>query len=152
MKRLLLLFFLIQWSSGSIAQSFIYLKKVGGNFERRIYINDTIRFKLKGDDYFTRGGIELLTDSSFYVYNTEVLLKDIEAVDVNRGFLGMKVLIAGLLLPAIDIMNQSYPPSEEILKISGGLIGVAVLLAIFRKRYFKPDKKNHKMKIILDKD
>jgi hypothetical protein len=133
----------------ALSQSFLYLSKINGKFEKRYYATDTIKFKLEGAFQSTRGSIQSFTDSSFYIHDTEILLKDIEYIDIDRGFIGAKLIVAGIALPLIDIINQSYPPDARILYISGGLIVSAFIIRLFQSKNFIPGK-NHKLDIILD--
>ncbi|HEU5290803.1 MAG TPA: hypothetical protein VFU05_09190 [Cyclobacteriaceae bacterium] len=71
--------------------------------------------------------------------------------------LGRYMIVAGVLLPAIELLNtgvfqdenQEAHVSQEVLVVSGVLVGAGAIMAFTKKPYFKPGRKNHLM--IVDK-
>jgi len=115
-----------------------------------------IKFKLSGDSYYTTGRIQYISDSSFKVYETNILIKDIETIDLNpqinsssifSGASG-KVIIAGLFLPVIDLINQGDPPTPAIWTVSGSIVLAGFLLKLIENRKFYPARKNCSISII----
>ena len=67
--------------------------------------------------------------------------------------LGYTMMAAGVVLPAIELLNtgvfsdedQEAHVSQEVLVVSGALIGAGAIMAFTKKKYFKPGRKNHLM-------
>lgn len=160
----LYLFFSIAFCSSysSICQPKLYLKKVGGPFELTYSLKESIRIKLEGEHDFNSGTIQSFTDSSFITMDTEILLDQIACIDIRGKNFSMfsfrsspgKLMIAGLLLPPVDYINNRVVQSEKntriesgILMLSGGLLLSGVALRLLEKKKFKPGKR-HKMAIL----
>jgi hypothetical protein len=123
---------------------------------------DIIKFKRAQDKEIQIQRILDLNDTLIMMNFDSVAYYRIEKLDIRtlRGNqlstqLGIKFMIAGVLLPLIDLFNttviQDDPASvsEGVWITSAALIGTGAALTFIKKPYFKPGRKYHM--IIIDK-
>lgn len=129
---------------------YLLLTKIGSGFQLRIEQYEELTFRLKDEEYFVSGIIEDFTDSSFYVYETEIPLREIAEIDIRnknhsiwsfRSSPG-KLVTAGIMLMTMDLLNQREKISKKISIISGSLILAGVIMKIAERKYFAPGKRN----------
>lgn len=148
-RRYTILFFcLLIVSCKASAQYYLQLKK--RNKVIHTYTpGDRIRFKLKGDKYYSDQLIIGFANSTIKFRLLDVNINDIEAVKLpERSSYGLDLLAGatftgGVLFLAIDQLNQlsvqdeGLGPSSETLLISGSLIGTGAILWLLKKKKFK---------------
>lgn len=151
-KVLFLLFSFIFSGFTTSAQSFLYLKKLGGSRSTKYLIGDEIKFQLKGDPYFTTGAIESFGTDYFVIFDTPVFIKDIARIDIRKKNVSWfsfrsspnKLFIAGIFLPIVDIGNQLITEKKNSVKVhksiwltSIGLVVSGIGLRIIAPKYFE---------------
>ena len=141
--------------------SFLYLKKIGSKRSIRFYKGENIKLKLREETHFVSGEIQSLGKDTLTLLNTKVPISDIELVYIRNKNVSWfsfrsspsKLLTAGILLPAVDALNQSINDNRNV-NIGRGiwitsvvLVGYSFLLKAIEPRYFQVDQK-HKITII----
>ena len=151
----LFLFSLVLTFSAS-AQYYLQLKK-RTKVIHTYSAGDHIKFKLKGDDFYSDQVVIGVTDSTIKFRLLDIALTDIEAVKVpERGSYGLDLIsgaaiTAGIFFMVIDQANQLFVqgeglgPSKETLLISGSLIGSGLFLRLFKKKKFKFKSKRYRL-------
>lgn len=153
-----ILFMVVCFGNNAKAQSYykyLYLSKVGGGFEAKYYLQDRIALRHVGSDFVSIGTISKLTDSSLFLFNTEVLFDSIAEIDLRgkhfkgRNFTPMtgKLMVAGVGLPLIDIINQKQMTSGSMLVIGGAIVASGVILQLISRKKFVPGP-GYKMQVI----
>ncbi|MEM9857302.1 MAG: hypothetical protein AAF843_08095 [Bacteroidota bacterium] len=130
------------------AQYYLQLKK--RNKVIHTYMaGDNIKFKLKGEDFYTNQIITGVTDSTIKFRFLDVAFKDIEVLKLSsRRSYGLDLVAefgmkAGIIFLVIDQFNQlaiqgeGLGPSSEVLIISGSLISTALIIWLLKKKKFK---------------
>jgi hypothetical protein len=161
MVRQIIIGFLFSASfTTAIAQSHIYLSKIGKEWRVRYYTGDKIKFKLDKSEQFSFGTIQGFTDSSFIVSNTPIKIRDVAVIDIagkstgtwNFHSLPSKIMIAGIAYPLISMINSrgnldTGPAITGASMIAGGLIARLLINTNFKigdkKRatiIYKPDE------------
>jgi hypothetical protein len=151
MSRLCFLLILISSLSVTAQGTYLYLNKLGRTTKVKFYEKETIRFKLKGDDYFTAGRITGFEDEAVKVENVAIPLDQIESIDIRDKNFSMfsfrstprKLAFAGYSYVFIDWFNRSVVAGQQnvgidtrVAMVSTGLIGTSYLLKALRKKYF----------------
>ena len=132
--------------SSKLKQPFIYLNKIGGRFQLKIYEDEYIRFKLKGTDIFFSGQIEYFKGQKFSVHQTEIPISEITEIDIrNMRFTGRntagssgKIIAAGIILPVITLLNGENPLLGNFVFIPIGLLVGGVVLRLMHRKSFEP--------------
>lgn len=132
------------------SQARLILYKLGSEKHYIFEVNDEIRFKIKGADYFNRTIILQFTDSSFFSEQYEVRLNEIEAVDISDkkiggslATVGQFLIYAGALYAIGDVVNNELVQNNEdtsygkTAAIGGGLIVGGLLLKWPSQNVFK---------------
>jgi hypothetical protein len=130
----------------------------------RYQVGDVIHFARENDKEVLVQRILDMNDTLLMMNFDSVNYYHIKKLDIrarkSNTFvqkLGRFMIIAGVLLPAIELLNtgvfndegQGANISSEVLVVSGVLIGGGAIMAFTKKAYFKPGRKNHLM--IVDK-
>lgn len=151
MGRLCFLLILISSLSATAQGTYLYLNKLGRTTKVKFYEQETIRFKLKGDDYFTSGRITGFEADAIKVEDVTIPLKEIVSVDIRDKNFSMfsfrstpgKLAFAGYGYVFIDWFNRRVVAGEQnagidmrVAAVSTGLIGTGYLLKALRKKYF----------------
>ena len=131
---------------------YLLLKKSGSTKQVIFNEGDEIRYRIRGEDYFRKSLILGLREDSVRFHYFNVAIRDFEVIDI-RGMQfqrfhfdsgGVKVIMAGMLFLAGDYINQKLIQDEpgglsaQTWAISGGLVGVGLLMQLFQKRNFRP--------------
>jgi len=159
MKQAIILILLLSAALGKAqAQAYykyLYLSKVGGSFEAKYYLQDRIALKHIGSDFISIGIITKLTDTSLFLFDTEMLFDSIAEIDIRgKHFKGRnfsritgKLMVAGVGLPLIDIINQKQMTSGSMLVIGGAIVASGVILQVISRKKFVPGGE-YKMQVI----
>lgn len=144
----------------SCSQKYLLLDKLGSTKQFKYYEGETLRFKLKGDDHFSTGVIQLLQDSTIILDNGVVYLQDISALQVipdNKGLLGSsgtrKFKRGGIVLILIDQFNSIVIDGEParispgVMIAAGSLVAFGYILDLVRKEKIKI-KGNRRLRIM----
>ena len=140
---------LFSWIFSSSAQSQKQLVLVKKNkVIVRISEGESIRFKRKGQDHFTKGIIEGIQSESFRIGEDTTYLYDVAAVDLrgrpNSGFKvrqsGIMLIIAGSALLAINALN-SQDTGSGITVVSGAFITTGIFMLFVNNDIFKVGSK-----------
>jgi len=152
MQRPLLIIAFLIFACAAIAQRSLYLKKVGSTRFLRYRVHEDIKFQLKDQDNFTTGQITSLTDSSFVVHETEILLADINSIDIrNKSALSMGLrgsgntfFMASILLPLADFTNRTVVsgeeasmPHESVMVATLGLVSLGIACKVLAPKVFE---------------
>lgn len=140
---------LFSWIFSSSAQSQKQLVLVKKNkVIVRISEGESIRFKRKGQDHFTKGIIEGIQNESFRIGEDTTYLYDVAAVDLrgrpNGNFkvrqAGVMLILAGTALILIDAVNSGQVGSG-IAGVSGAFITTGVFMLFVNNDIFKVGRK-----------
>jgi hypothetical protein len=145
----------------AVAQSKMLLYKIGSEKTTVFEVDDEIRFKVKGSEFFNKTTIVQFSDSSFFSEDYEVLINDIEKIDIrdkrpesrSLGNFGSFFIYAGVFYAAGDVFNREVIQDLDnhdytnTALISGSLIGTGVIMKTLNKGYFRVNKKK-RIKII----
>ncbi|MEM6522225.1 MAG: hypothetical protein AAGF85_07055 [Bacteroidota bacterium] len=147
MKGVFLLLFILLFVSPLSAQYYLQLKK--RNKVIHTYSSgDNIIFRLKDDKFYYDQMIMGVTDTTIKFRLYDVSIQDIELVKVpSRSSYGLDLLssatlTAGIFFLAIDQANQLFVqdeglgPSDEVLIISGVLVGSGLFIKLLKKKKF----------------
>lgn len=130
----------------------------------RYQVGDVIHFARESDKEILIQRILDMNDTLLMMNFDSVAYYRIKKLDIRARKqntfvqkLGRYMIIAGVLLPAIELLNtgvfndegQEAHISPEVLVVSGVLVGGGAIMAFTKKSYFKPGRKNHLM--IVDK-
>ncbi|TRX57697.1 hypothetical protein FNH22_14895 [Fulvivirga sp. M361] len=145
------------------AQRYLVLSKVNKPRKQIIFNEgETIRFRLKGERFFTSASILGLGNDEIRFHYYRIKLDEIEEIDIrNKNFTIFNFknwsgifLVAGPLFLVIDqfnqtaIMNESFRVSSETATISGAFVATGLLLRVIGKKRWKCNKKKHRMQIL----
>jgi hypothetical protein len=126
----------------------------------RYQVGDVIHFARAKDKEILIQRILDLNDTLLMMNFDSVAYYRIAKLDIRgrKGHtfvqkLGRYMIVAGVLLPAIELLNtgvfndeeKQASVSPEVLIVSGALVGVGSAMAFISKPYFKPGRKNHLM-------
>ena len=155
-KFLFLLYLLIINYNHLYSQTYLELRKATQLKSFKIYPGENIRFKKKGDDFFTFAKITGMRDQNLRFNNIEVPINEIDKIDIrkktsNRSKTYGNVVAGGSIAYFIvDFINLSivqranykdvYNKNILISCSIGFSIGSA--LRIFKKKYFKRNDLN----------
>ena len=165
MKSLLALstiFFLLFIPDKVSAQKYLLLRKVGRPYKIIYYAGQPIRFKLKGERFFTKALIQGFEKDEIRFHYFRIKLDEIAEIDVsNQNFTVFsfrsgpgKLLISGFGYLVADQFNQtvireeSFGISKQTAIISGALTSSGLVLKGIQKKRFKMKKKKHIIEII----
>ena len=152
MKVILSLFFMFS-ILGIQAQRVLIVDKLGKPKRLRYYTGDVI-WTITSDGQKQEGVITALTDTSFAIRGSEVMLRDVKYVVRKRKFYNYSsklVTIGTLFYTSIVAVNSLISDEEEvnravILKSASGL-ALSRFLWMFRKKKYKV-KKSHRIRIL----
>lgn len=140
---------LFSWIFSSSAQSQKQLVLVKKNkVIVRISEGESIRFKRKGQDHFTKGIIEGIQSESFRIGEDTTFLYDVAAVDLrgrpNGNFkvrqAGVMLILTGTALILIDAVNSGQVGSG-IAGVSGAFITTGIFMLFVNNDIFKVGRK-----------
>ena len=144
--------FFLAFSVYGQAQSYLYLKKLGGSNFLRYRLTDEVRFQLKGDDRFASGTITEFGEDYFMIHETKIYLDSIYRIDIrnksglSRGMRGSSapLITASILLPLADFVNNTVVSGEEadvphksVWISSLALLGAGIGLKLLAPKYFE---------------
>ena len=146
----LIALFLLSSPEGFSQKQLVLVKK--NKILLRISEADFIRFKLKGQDHYSKGFIQGIHQDFFTIGQDTTYLYNVTAVDVTgRGTSGFKIresgmvlMGAGAILLIINAIN-SDKIDDGVAIVSGALIGTGLFMQFVNDDNFKI---SHKKKII----
>lgn len=114
----------------------------------RINEGESIRFKRKDQDHFTKGIIEGIQQESFRIGEDTTYLYDVAAIDLrgrpNGNFkvrqAGIMLILAGTALVLIDAVNSGNV-SSGIVGVSGAFITTGVFMLFVNNDIYKVGRK-----------
>jgi len=151
-KSFLISIIYIFLTTSLVAQSFLVLEKMGTKKRYEFHLGDQLEVMLDDDDFFTRINILGLKDSSIITDYEEVFLSRIVAIHLTGQGKHVKawgppLMLAGIILFAIDIINQTtgenkgdYSPSPAITTASISLFGLGAILTFSGRNKIKLKK------------
>jgi len=153
MTRNILVFLLfIGLSFTASGQTFLVLEKMGTKKRYEFHPGEQMELMLNDDDFFTRINIVGLEDSLIITDFESITLERIKAVHLTGRprYLknwGPPLVVAGVILFAIDIINQTtgdnsgaYSPSAGITAASVSLITVGTIFTFSGRSKIKVRK------------
>jgi hypothetical protein len=122
----------------------------------RISEGESIRFRRKGEDHFTRGIIEGIQRESFRIGEDTTYLYNVAAIDLkgksNGGFKvrqsGVMLIVAGSALVVISAINTG-DLGPGITSVSGAFIATGIFMLFVNNDLFKIGRK--KKVIVMDR-
>ena len=147
--KFLILTILFSWIFSTSAQSQKQLVLVKKNkVIVRISEGESIRFKRKGQDHFTKGIIEGIQQESFRIGEDTTYLYDVDAIDLrgrpNGNFkvrqAGVMLILAGAALVLIDAVNSGNVSSGAV-GVSGAFITTGVFMLFVNNDIYKVGRK-----------
>jgi len=148
-KHIFVLLFSLIIAITASAQSFLVLEKMGTKKRFEFHLGEQIEVILDDDNFYTRINIVGLGDSIIVTEYENVSLSSITAVHLTgtKKYLnnwGPPLMVAGVILFAIDIINQTtgissgeYSPSPAITAASVSLFGLGTILTLTGRRKIK---------------
>lgn len=148
-KSFLISIIYIFLTTSLVAQSFLVLEKMGTKKRYEFHLGDQLEVMLDDDDFFTRINIIGLKDSSIITDYEEVFLSRIIVVHLTGQGKHVKawgppLMLAGIILFAIDIINQTtgenkgdYSPSPAITTASISFFGLGAILTFSGRNKIK---------------
>lgn len=144
------------------AQKYLLLRKVGRPYKIVFEEGQYMRFKLKGDRFFTKALIQGFGQDDIRFHYYRIKLQEIDEIDVSEKNFTVfsfrsgpgKLVVAGLGYLITDQFNQtvirdeSFGVSKRTAIISGAITSSGFLLKLIQKKRFKMRKKRHIMEII----
>lgn len=144
------------------AQKYLLLRKVGKPYSIIYNEGESMRFRLKGERFFTKGLIQGFGKDDIRFHYYRIKLDEIAEVDVsNKNFTVFsfrsgpgKLVVSGLGYLLLDQFNQtvirgeSLGVSKQTAIVSGALTTSGFVLKGIQKKRFKMRKKKHVMEII----
>lgn len=138
------------------SQTYLELRKATQLKSFRIYPGDNIRFKKKGDDFFTFAKITGMRDQNLRFNNIEVPIDQIDKIDIrkqtsNRSKIYGNVIAGGSLgYFIIDFINLSLVQRANYMDVYNKNIliscsvgfSIGSALRIFKRKYFKRNDLN----------
>jgi hypothetical protein len=127
------------------SQKYLVLDKPGKVKRIRFFVGNEITFRLKGDPVLYRDVITAVDDSSFTIFGTKVLIKDVDRIIlrsqswfVNQG--SFLLPAAGVIYFLADNLNPVIQGGEKLaisrgsVIVSASLIGAGLVLRLFQKK------------------
>lgn len=162
MIRWLILFLILLSISGKAQQRYLILKKKNRPYSVIFQEGDELRFKLKGEKYFTKGLIEGFGVDEIRFHYYRIKLNEIAEIDVgSKNFTIFsfrsgpgKLLISGFAFVAIDQFNQTvvndqpFSINGKTALIGGALTTSGIVLKLIQKKRWKFKKQKHWMEIV----
>jgi hypothetical protein len=141
-----------------IPQKYLVLDKPGSIKRIRFFVGNEITFRLKGDNMVYHEVISAVDDSSFTIYGTKVLVREVDRIILRKEgwFLNQgSVLLpaAGLLYFLADNVNPAIRGGEHFgisrgsVIVGASLISAGIVLRIFQKRQHKIGK-NKRLRVL----
>lgn len=149
-------------SNKAISQKYLLLRKVGRPYIITYNEGDYIRFKLKGERFFTKALIQGFEKGHIQFHYFRIKLDEIAEVDVSdKNFTVFsyrsgpgKLVTAGVGYLVLDQFNQtaiqgeSFGISSQTAIVATSLTASGFLLKAIQKKRFKMKNKKHIMEII----
>lgn len=156
------IFFFLLLSFCCHGQSYLLLKKKNRPYNVVFKVGEKLRFKLKGERFFTESMITGFGDNYIQFHYYKIALDEIAVIDVkDKKFTVFsftsgpgKLMISGIALLSTDQFNQMVIRHEpfniqgDIAKIAGSLTLSGILLRLIQKKRWKLNKKTHLIEII----
>jgi hypothetical protein len=152
---ILLSFFIMHESN---AQKFLAMDKSGSK-RLRFYANDEINVRFKNEKSFRNGRIAMITDTSFFLNGSNIVLKDVDAILIRKKTGGHALLrnatymlpIGGVFITGItaanSAINDHHPlVPKSIYYTAGGLALAGLMIYPLTFRVYR--MKHHPLKII----
>ncbi|MES2734186.1 MAG: hypothetical protein V4714_20735 [Bacteroidota bacterium] len=138
-------------------QKYLVFDKPGKVKRVRFFVGNEITFLLKGDNVVYQEAITAIDDSSFTIFGTKVLIREVDRVILrtNNFFInvGSRYLpAAGIIYFLADNLNpvfqgSSFKVSPTSAIIGASLVTVGIVLKQFQKRRHKIGK-NKRLRIL----
>ncbi|MEM1407616.1 MAG: hypothetical protein AAGG59_12630 [Bacteroidota bacterium] len=155
-------FLIIISLTGYAQEKYLILKKKNRPYSIIFQEGDEMRFKLKGERFFTKALIQGFGKDDIRFHYYRIKLDEIAEIDVaSKNFTIFsfrsgpgKLLISGLAFVAIDQFNQTVVNDESFgIDSNTALIGAAltssgIALKLIQKKRWKFRKRKHKMEIV----
>jgi hypothetical protein len=138
-------------------QKYLVLDKPGKQKRVRFFVGNEITFRLKGDKVVYQEAITAIDDSSFTIFGTKVLIREVDRVilrsdnffiNVGSRYLpaaGIIYFLADNLNPVFQGYSFKVDPNSAI--IGASLVTVGLVLKQFQKRKHKIGK-NKRLRIL----
>jgi len=160
MRWLIIIFLLIALQCQG--QGYLLLKKRNRPYKVLFQVGEKLRFKLKGERFFTESMITGFGDNYVQFHYFKIALDEFSVIDVkDKKFTVFsftsgpgKLMISGVALLSVDQFNQIIIRHEpfningDIAKIAGSLTLSGILLRLIQKKKWKLYKKSHLIEII----
>lgn len=137
---------------------YLVLDKPGKVKRIRYFVGNEITFRLKGDPVLYRDVIAAVDDSSFTIFGTKVLIRDVDRVIlrshswlVNQG--SVLLPAAGIIYFLADNLNPVIQGGEKLtvsrgsVIVSAGLIGAGLALRLLHKKVHRIGK-NKRLRVL----
>ena len=126
-------------------QKYLALDKPGRIKRIRYFIGDEIVFRLQGDRLVYRDIIAAIDDSSFTIFGTKVLVREVDEVILRRQSnfatqASVLLPLAGIIYFLADNLNpvisgrEKFSVSRGSVVVGASLIGAGVLLRLTQKK------------------
>ncbi len=125
---------------GTISAQYLVVKKPGKVESEKYFAGDEIQLKIKGADWWLKGNIQYIGDSSISVDSREIALLEIEAVRVPLNFtgtLGSLMMSAGIFFTSIITVNGIINNDSPIIGTNQLIIGSSLVATGWALRKFK---------------
>lgn len=124
----------------------------------RVYENEVLIYKLKGENRYRKSTIDFMGDSLLYMNNGDTVnLKDIKSLKTGRSNYLTRILYragiqGGIFLICIDSFNHLITSDpgimdERVAKVAGGMIATGIVIRLLSVRRVHPGK-NKRLRII----
>jgi hypothetical protein len=140
------------------AGKYLVLDKPGKVKRVRYFVGSEITFRLKGDPVLYRDVIAAVDDSSFTIFGTQVLIKEVDRVILrshswfaNQG--SVLLPAAGVIYFLADNLNPVIQGGEKLrisrgsVIVSAGLVGAGLVLRLLHKKEHRIGK-NKRLRVL----
>lgn len=149
--------------NSAVAQRYLQLRKSGSsNRIMRFAEGEEIRFRLKGDESYTRGLIQGFGEDNIRFHYKTINISNITEIDISRKYLVNRsisgasntLFIAAGLYMATDQFNQTVINNEPAgvstgtVITSASIVSAGLLLKLFKRNKFKINKGHRIIEIV----
>ena len=140
LRKVTLFFVLLCAITGTLSAQYLVVKKPGKVDSEKYFAGNEIELKIKGADWWLKGAIQYIGDSSISVDSREIALAEIESIRVPLNFpktLGSFMISAGIFFTSIIAVNGVINNDSPVIGKNQLILGSSLVAGGWLLRQWK---------------